>query len=137
MSGPASNPVELRVQRKITTAYIAAEPNEVVLNRPNYITTAGGGKRKDPNNPTTPLAPQKVRLVPFKKRMTIFNHDKPEGNVDNLPYVLIGEWDMDIEKSDELTWDGGRYKVHSIEPTRSFRTAANLSYTGEEEDGNE
>jgi len=132
MSGPASNVIELRAQRNITVAYIAAEPNYITLMRPQYESTAVGGTRKTGLVAVTP-APVKVRLIPFKKRMTWFDHLDTQGDVPNLPYVIMGEWTLDIKPEDEFTYDGGMYKVHSIEPTRNFRVAALVSYLGPED----
>lgn len=123
----AKNRQETRIQRRLLRKFVDAEQASIVLFRPNLVPTAGGGLLK---GEPTPLAPQLFRLVPFKKRLTQFTRDTPDGNIINLAYVLIGEHDADVKPADYFEWDDGIYDVISIEPSRSYRTAANVTYRG-------
>jgi hypothetical protein len=124
----ARNATETRVQRRLTKKYNDAEPASISLIRPTIVITAAGGKKKDTK---IPLPAQQFRLVPFKKRLTAITRDTPDGNIVNLAYVLIGEHDADVKPGDYFEWDGGMYDVISIEPNRSYRTAANVTYRGQ------
>lgn len=129
----ASNPIENLVQRRLLRAFLDAERVEVVILRPTLTKTAGGGLRKD-----TPvkIPIQVFRLVPFKKRLTAMTRDTPDGNIINLPYVLLGYPDADVRAGDYFeVGDGvsiapGMYDVISIEPNRSYRTAVNVTFRG-------
>lgn len=127
----ASNRIENLVEKRQTTAYIRAEPVLLVLKRPSLVKTGAGGLRQ---GTPTPLPPQKVRLIPFKRRLTKLTRDTPEGDIINLPYVLMGFWDMNIKVGDEFEYEDGQYKVESIEPNRAFRTLANITYAGKQVD---
>ena len=129
--GLAKNPIENLVEKRLTTAYIRAETTEVVLMRSELEKTAAGGLRR---LAPTPLEAQRVRLVPFKRRLTKITRDTPEGDVINLPYVLMGEPDMDIQVGDSFEYEDAHYAVESLEPNRAFRTLANITYFGKQVD---
>lgn len=123
----AANRTETRMQRRLLRKYIDAEPVDVELLRPVLVETTAGGLRKDP---PVRLPPQRVRLVPFKRRLVRITRDTPDGDIINLEYVLIGPHDLDVKVGDHFHADGGKYDVISIEPNRSFRTAVNITYRG-------
>jgi hypothetical protein len=123
----ASNRTETRIQRRLLRKFVDAEPARIALSRPTISSTPGGGLKKTFD---TTLAPQDFRLVPFKKRLTSLTRDTPDGNIINLAYVLIGEHDADVKPGDYFEWGDGMYDVVSIEPNRSYRTAANITYRG-------
>jgi len=127
----ARNRQETRVQRRLLRKFVDAEPADIVLFRPTMTGTVAGGLVK---GTPTPLAAQHFRLVPFKKRLTQITRDTPDGNIINLAYVLIGEWDADVKPGDYFEWENGVYDVLSIEPNRSYRTAANITYRGQSDE---
>lgn len=127
----AKNPVETIIQRRLIKAHIRAESVQLVLMRPTFVKTDSGGLKK---GEPTPIAAQTMRLIPFKRRLTVITRDTPDGNIINLAYVLLGEHDADVEVGDFFQWDGGWYDVQSIEPNRAFRTAANITYRGKRVD---
>lgn len=131
----ASNRVETLVQRRQTAAYLAAEPQRIALERPTpAVKTPSGGKAKVP---PTKLPDQTFRLVPFKRRVTHTQSNITEGTVTVTSYVLVGRWDADVQRDDEFVVDEGgrlhRYKVEAVEPGRSFRTLADVTYRGVDE----
>jgi hypothetical protein len=107
---PASA-TETRMQRKLLREFVAAEPVQIAIFRPVMTKTLAGGLKKDT---PIPLPPQTFRLVPFKKRLTRITRDTPDGNIINLEYVLIGEYDADVRPGDFFTYDNGMYDVISI-----------------------
>ena len=127
----AHNPTETRMQRKLILAHIRAEPAEVILMRPSMVKTPAGGLKKGPVTPQPKLV---CRLIPFKKRLTKITRDTPDGNIINLEYVLVAEWNADIRPADYFEHEGAWYDVVSLEPNRAFRTAANITYRGAQVD---
>jgi hypothetical protein len=122
--------VETLVQRRQTTAYLNAEPRDVVLLRSDLQDDGAGGKIE---SQPVPLAPQVFRLVPFKRRLTHTQSTITEGTVTVSSYALVGRWDADVQKGDEFVLDGGRYRVESVEPGRDYRTLADVTYRGADE----
>lgn len=118
---------EVLAHRRVLRQFLHAEPLRIIIQRPTITTTAAGGKVK--SNPQD-LAPQTFRLIPFKKRLTTMTRDTPDGNIVNLPYVLLGEHDADVQPGDSFEHNGGIYDVVSIEPNTSYRVAANVTYRG-------
>lgn len=120
---------EVLVQRRLLKAFLEAEPIRLSIQRPTITATPGGGKTK--SNPRV-LAPQTFRLVPFKKRLTTMTRDTPDGNIVNLPYVLIGEHDADVRPGDSFEHNGGMYDVISpAEPRTDYRLAFQVTYRGQ------
>lgn len=127
----AQSRTETRIQRRLLRKFLDAEPQYIGLMRPTLVRTPAGGLSKE--NPET-LPDQLFRLVPFKKRLTSLTRDTPDGNIINLQYVLIGAHDADVKPADFFTHEGGIYDVISIEPNRQYRTAANVTYRGQEDE---
>lgn len=125
------NRVETLVQRRQTVAYLNSEPQEVIILRPQPdVDDGAGGKIK---GQPVPMEPQIFRLVPFKRRLTHTQSTITEGTVTVTSYALVGRWDADVQKDDEFILDGGRYKVESVEPGRDYRTLADVTYRGADE----
>ena len=124
----ASNPTETRMHRRLLAAFLDADPVAIELQRPNLVHTAGGGLVK---GESVTLPAQQFRLVPFKKRLTQQTRDTPDGNIINLPYVLLGEHDADVQPGDYFEYENQMYDVISIEPNTAYRVAANVTYRGD------
>lgn len=127
----AYNRIETKVQRRLTRAYIKAEPALITLKRPQYEDTLAGGKRR--TGLFTTLDPQLCRLVPFKRRIVLMSRDTFNGDVTNLPYVLVGYWDMDVAEGDRFVFEGATWKVGKTEPNRAYRTTSTCTYEGPED----
>ena len=114
------NRVELLMRRRNVVEFREADELEVVLKRRAKIPSAGGWKW----GPETPLAPQRVRIVPAKRRYGDETVNTEQGAIPTWPYVILGEPDMDIQEGDKFTWAGDDYIVKSIEADTEERTVA-------------
>lgn len=120
--------VELIYARRQIDAMIKADPFMVSLRRRPRV--------KGPDGAWTwgveqLLAPQQGRLIPFKRRMTEFLQNTEFGDVPDLPYVLLGRHDFDLQRGDRFTYNGQEFEVQTIdihEP--EVKTAAHVDYFG-------
>lgn len=95
------------------------------------VKTGAGGMKKGPAVPQKELT---CRLVPFKRRLVQITSNTPDGDIINLAYVLVAEWNADVKPGDYFKYNRGWYDVFSIEPNTSFRVAANITYRGAQVD---
>jgi hypothetical protein len=123
----AVSQVERLMARRQIEAMILADPVEIAFERKAKIPAPGGGWRW---GPPTPLEPQQVTLIPFKRRMTEFLIGTEIGSVPNLPYVLVGRWNLDIERYDTFVWKGDKFEVQTIDLKEEIRVAAQVDYFG-------
>ena len=116
------------MSRRQIDALIKADPIEVVFLRKEKVETPDGGWRwADP----APLPAQEVCLIPFKRRMTEFLKNTELGDVPDLPYVLLGRHDLDIQANDVFTYCGDKYQVITIDMAEpEVKTAAHIDYFG-------
>ena len=128
----ATNAIERIMARRQIQALINSAPVDVVLNRKTKVSTPGGGWRW---GPSTPLAPQRVTLIPFKRRMTEFLVSTELGEVPDLPYVLLGLWDLDIAEEDWFEHNGDKFEVKTLDLKKDVRIAAHVDYYGANRDG--
>lgn len=105
------------------------EDNKVslIFRRTPKIEVAGGGWRF---GASISLPPQECALIPFKRRMTNFLINTELGNVEDLPYVLLGRWNLNIEKGDLFTYQGDEFEVKTIDFKTEIRIAAQVDYYG-------
>ena len=114
--------------RRQVRALILADPISVRFIRREKISTPSGGWRWGLE---TVLAPQRVTLIPFKRRMTEFLVNTELGDVPDLPYVMLGEWNLDVKEGDTFTHLGEKYEVKTIDlADRETKTAAHVDYYG-------
>lgn len=120
-------PVELLMHRRQIAAWLKADQVQVVLWRSEKIQTpTAAWVEGDP----LPLAPQWVRLIPFKRRLTDMVFNNTAGKVEDLPYVMVGDHNLNVKQDDTFTWEGQEYKVDSIDVKREVRIAAAVDYRG-------
>lgn len=113
------NRVELIVRRRLLKAFIDAQPVDITLvRRVRVETPAGGWTLEEPAE----VPPQRFRLVPFKRRLTHQTEDNQDGSFPRLPYVLVGNWNADVQREDEFDMNGHRYRVVDLEPNSHDRT---------------
>lgn len=122
---------ETRMRRGLVKAFIKADASELVLIRAEMVKTPAGGLKRGVG---IPQPAQTCRLVPFKNRYTALTRDTPDGNIINLAYLLIGEWNADFQVGDIFQYNEAWYDVKSIEPHRLDRTGANITYHGQQVD---
>lgn len=120
--------VELVMARRQIDALIKADPAEVVFRRKSKVELPDGGWRwGDP----VPLPKQEVCLIPFKRRMTEFLKNTELGDVPDLPYLLLGRHNLDIEPNDLFTYNGDEFQVKTVDLAEpEVKTAAQIDYFG-------
>lgn len=118
--------------RRQIDALIKSDPTNVTFKRRTKINVAGGGWRWGPEQT---LDPQEVKLTPFKRRMTEFLVDTQYGEVKDLPYIMVGRWNLDVEEGDTFWHQGEQYTVRTIDLDREERTACHIDYFGAQQDG--
>lgn len=119
--------VEIRLQRKQTRAYIAADPLPVILSRSSLVRDPSGGYVR--NTPTS-LASQLMRLDP-----TAANNAPVRRTVDGIEispeYVLLAEWNADIERGDWFYKSDVKYEIVFVDDTqRKYETRAEVANRG-------
>ena len=123
------NRVEQRYHNKQIKAFVSADEVMIVLLRPSARTETAAGGRKE--GPLVPLPAQKFRLTPFKRRLTHSTVSSEEGDVVNNSYILTtDDVNADIQKRDRFVLNGGNYEVMAVQPERTIKTQADVTYHG-------
>ena len=104
---------EIKLRRKNLTAFIAADSVSVSLTRYPRIDDGAGGWVK---GPPTIIAPQVMRLVPYKRRLSTLTDMVTAGEIPNVQYSLIAQYNADVERYDEFDLNGEAMKVIGVEP---------------------
>lgn len=123
-----ANRVELILRRRLCKVFIAADYVMVSFRRMAKIKTPAGSWTEIPVDP--PLPPQKVRIIPSKRRYGTPFENTEAGRITSWPYLMMGPHDMDIAEEDVFEWNGATYVVKSIEPRREERTIAAIDFRG-------
>lgn len=128
----ALDQVERIMARRQISALISEDPVDIVLIRSEDIPDGAGGFR---TGPPTPLAPQRVTILPFKRRMSELVIATEMGDVIDYPYAVVGMYNLDIKRDDEFTWNGEHFVVHAIDVKTEVRTTAQVDYKGGPKNG--
>lgn len=99
---------EMEFMRFNTKEFINADPISVQLTRTARTRSAEGGYQK---GSSAPLAAQTFRLIPQTDAAVTVQ--TPDGVQLTSAYVLLGEYDCDMERWDEFTLDGIKFKIVS------------------------
>jgi hypothetical protein len=99
--------------RKNMKEFIRADYRDITLERPTKIATTNGSWIE---GNLQPIAPQRFRLIPAKRRTANPEVDNQEGNIPYQDWTMIGYWNADIQADDEFTLYGDRFKVTAITP---------------------
>jgi hypothetical protein len=118
-------PVELSVQRKLTAAFVEADPLEIQLNRP-IRTPDGAGGYKDSVAPVGGL--QRLRLIPLGDGAA--ERTTADGKSVAPSYMLMGTYLADIQRWDEFTVDGRRYQIVFINQNQQYEVKGEVAYLG-------
>lgn len=120
---PTSTPDsrELKVLRKQTHRFIAENPEDVTLRR--NATRTGDGAGGWTTTPGTPIPPQRVRLVIQGGNVASRNLD---GEEVSPAYVMLAEYDADVEIGDVFTLAGRDYKIHFVREDRDYEVWAEV-----------
>lgn len=116
---------ELRMQRRLTAAFVHQSRQMVVLRRAERTPDGAGGFTE--GTPVS-LRPQRFALVIQVLEGTTANEHATTPEAD--AYALVGRHDADIRVGDRLTFDGREYWVTFIHPDRSYETRAEVGYLG-------
>ena len=120
-------PVELRLQRAQTHAFIKADAREVTLRRSlREPDGAGGFIDGDPVD----LPPQCLRLMPRQDGAT--PRPTADGEMVEPGYTLLGRHDADMRRWDTFVLDGVRYEVVFVNENRQYEVKGEVAYRGGE-----
>jgi hypothetical protein len=109
--------VEIGLRRRSLSAYIAADPIEIVFTRyPRIDDGAGGWRRGTP----VEVGPQIMRLVPYKRRLSSLTDMVTAGEIPNVQYSLLALYDADVQRYDEFQLRDEWMKVVGVEPKSSI-----------------
>lgn len=116
---------ERDAQRRLTRAFIAADPVDVELTRRVRSDDGAGGVEVGAG---VLLGPQRFRLIPQEDGATA--RTTAEGETATPEYILMGDVDVDVERWDEFELDGRRYQVLYID-NRQYEIKAEVIYLGD------
>lgn len=119
------------MSRRIIRQLIRLDSSEVAFTRVEMLDDGEGGVKKGAKRT---LDPQKVTIVPFKRRFVDGVLVTDFGQVEGQSRMLLGEVGLDIEKGDTFTWRGGKYTVVEFEDIlNDIHTIARVEYSPEED----
>lgn len=110
-----------KVNRELTSAYIADNPVQVVLTPTVVTVTASGGRQRSPG---VPRASQTVRLIEFATVVGYGGTRASEGEVHGHRWVMLMEHDAEVERLDTFLYDGVYWIVADFEPKNGYETRA-------------
>lgn len=118
-------PGELKVQRRLSAEFIAADAREIVLTRRTRTPDGAGGAV-----PGTAVdqEPQTFRLLPQEDGATA--RTIADGESATPEYILQGRWDCNMERFDEFVIDGRRFQIIYID-NRQYEIKGEAIYLGE------
>lgn len=126
---------ELIMARRQIDEMIKTDPVQVTFRRKVKTETADGGYTMSGPQPLQ-RGPQQARLIPFKRRMTEFLANTEVGELPNLPYVLLGRYNLDVQRGDLFTVDGEEFEVKTLDISeREVKTLAHVDYYGGGDNG--
>lgn len=116
------------MRRRVVAEFIRVDDAKVSFKRILKVKTDAGGyvEQEQP-----PLPPQRVRLIPQKRRFASSFVNTEAGEIEKWPYIFIGAHNLDVVEEDRFTYNGDEYQVMAIEPDREERTLIACDYFGE------
>lgn len=115
---PSDLGMETNILRKQTHGYIAQNPTDVVMNRATKVDDGAGGKRTS----RAPRPVQTVRIIQSAEAQATVRLDQDGNNV--RPDInMLMEWDGDVQRGDQFTWDGNLCQVVYITTLTYEKTA--------------
>lgn len=98
---PPDTGMETTILRKQTSQYIAYNPVPVTMGRVTPVPDGAGGKRSSRVSRPT----QNVRIIQAQENQDVLRQDA-EGNDVRPDLNMMMEWDGDVQKGDQFTWNG-------------------------------
>jgi hypothetical protein len=120
------SPGELKVQRKLTVAFLRADAREITLERRTRTPDGAGGSVR---GPAVSQSAQRFRLLPQEDGATA--RTTAEGETATPECMVLGRWDANMERFDEFVSDGRRYQIVFISENRQYETKGEAIYLGE------
>lgn len=128
---------ELIMRRRLVREFIRADWSDIVIERPRGVEqTAAGGFVRLPGAPIK-LDPQRVRIVPNKRRFDPGLVNSEAGAIPDTGYLLLAEHTFDGKVDDIFSWMGKQYTITGIHPTRTESFLASIDYEGAPNNGRE
>lgn len=124
------NHTELIMRRRNVRAFIEADYIRIVLSRnaPSVKTAAGGVLP----GPASTLPPQKVRIVLNKRRFNGGLVNSEAGEIPHTDYLLIAEYNRDIQVEDSFMYMAEHYKVIARYGARTESLLFSIDLLGKE-----
>jgi len=117
---------ELSLLRINTTAFIDADSKQITLERRTTQSNGSGGF----NETYTPLPEaQKMRLIPLGDKSPV--RQTLDGEAAQPDYMLLGEWNADLQRWDKFEDQGHRYQVLFIHEKSSYERKGEVKYIGD------
>lgn len=129
IAGPdliTASAAELAVQRRLTTAFIEADPDNTALMRRSKVPNGSGGYVL---TAPTVLPSQVTRLIPLQSGAA--ERNSQDGKLVQPGYALLMEWDGDMQRWDTFTLAGRRYQIVFINENQSYELKGEVIYLGE------
>jgi hypothetical protein len=108
--------------RYTTKMYIYGDPTSVIIQRQTKVNKPGGGH----DFPKMPLPAQTFRFVNQDIGSGI-DYGSDDGIARRFSYVIIGEYDADLDVNDTWTVGEQQYKIDSIAPDNGWERRANVT----------
>jgi hypothetical protein len=119
-------PAELTILRTNTTEFILADFKDIVLNRITKTDNGAGGYTEA----ETPIVAQRMRLIPQHGNTSPLR-ETLDGEAVQPDYILLGEWNADMQRWDTFTDLGRRYQVLFVHEKSSYERKGEVKYLGE------
>lgn len=125
-----ANPTELRVQRRNTAAFIAVDPETIVLTpREKTRTTTGGTVWTE----LPPREPQVFKIIPRSQTGAVsIDNRVGGGTMQEIEFTLLGNWDAQIGPHDIFRHDGAQWEVFEVDPSNGYEQRAQVVRFGQQ-----
>lgn len=117
---------ELTYLRTNTKAFIDADFKDITLERRTKTDNGSGGYEES----YAPLmVAQRMRLIPSNNKLP--ERQTLDGEVVSPEYVLLAEWDANMQRWDKFVDQGHRYQVLFVHEKSSYERKGEVKYLGE------
>ena len=121
---------ELRVLRKQTGQFIAANQLDLELHRPTYTSDGAGGQEQGDD---TVLSAQAMRLIQQAAGRFSLEERTIDGQTVTPDYVLMGKYDADMKAGDTFTLGAEPdkyYEIVFVREDRRYECIGEVTYRG-------